>query len=65
MGRTAGGRTLQNEMITLAVIASIRHRHTPYDTLLMQGVFRNSARSQIQDQIEEWPDRWRQAPSNS
>src|SRR5262245_42283128 len=37
VGRTAAGRQLDSKAIQLAVIAHIRHEHTEYDELLMQG----------------------------
>ena len=36
IGRTAAGRRLEDESVRLAVIASIRHRHTNYDEILMR-----------------------------
>jgi hypothetical protein len=44
VGRTAAGRAMEPEAITLAVIASVRHHDTAYDELLMAGVERNEAR---------------------
>ncbi|MBA3913883.1 MAG: DUF2293 domain-containing protein [Acidobacteriales bacterium] len=37
VGRTAAGRAFDEEALTAAVVASIRHRHTEYDRLLMEG----------------------------
>lgn len=37
VGRTASGRALEPEALDAAVIAAVRHRHTRYDQLLMQG----------------------------
>ncbi|MGO9789040.1 MAG: DUF2293 domain-containing protein [Solirubrobacteraceae bacterium] len=45
VGRSAAGRALQSEAIELAVLASVRHRDTRYDELLMSGVDRASART--------------------
>ncbi|WP_043615470.1 DUF2293 domain-containing protein [Nonomuraea candida] len=52
VGRTAAARALDENAITLAVIASIRHLDTDYDNLLMSGVPRMEARERIRDRIE-------------
>ena len=62
IGRTAAGRALDPTAITLAVVASVRHLDTPYDTLLMAGVARADARAQVSDQIETIQASWRAAP---
>ena len=46
-------------MITLAVKAHLRHRETNYDQLLGQGWFRNQARAQVRDRVEEIAEKWR------
>ena len=61
IGRTAAGRALDPEAITLAVVASVRHLDTPYDALLMSGVGRTDARAQVTDRIETVLDSWRAA----
>ena len=38
VGRTAAARALDENAITLAVVASVRHLDTDYDRLLMSGV---------------------------
>jgi hypothetical protein len=40
------------------VIASIRHRHTNYDEILMETADRRWARAQVQNKIEELLDAW-------
>lgn len=60
VGRTAAAKELAADAIKLAVIASIRHRHTNYDTLLMNGVARQEARRQIQSKIESILHAWSQ-----
>jgi hypothetical protein len=50
VGRSAAGRSLDEEALTLAVVASVRHEDTDYDSLLMSGVGRAEARDLI------WPD---------
>ena len=59
IGRTAPGRALDPEAITLAVIASVRHHDTAYDELLMAGVDRNEARRQVHPDVQRVLDRWR------
>jgi hypothetical protein len=52
VGRSAAGRALDEQAITLAVVASIRHQDTDYDDLLMSGVAREDARSRIRPAID-------------
>ncbi|MEV0586834.1 DUF2293 domain-containing protein [Nonomuraea sp. NPDC050310] len=52
VGRTAAGRALDENAITLAVVASVRHLDTEYDSLLMSGVARMEARERIRSVIE-------------
>ena len=59
VGRSAAGRALDENAVTLAVVASIRHNDTPYDELLMAGVPRQYARDQIRETLDEVLDRWR------
>jgi hypothetical protein len=58
VGRSEAGRSLDEEAPRLAAIAHIRHRHTKYDQLLMQGWDRSSARHEVRDKIEEIVERW-------
>jgi hypothetical protein len=59
VGRSAAGRALDEEALTRAVIASIRHEDTDYDELLMAGVEREEARSRIRDKIDAVLLAWR------
>ncbi|MCG5214268.1 DUF2293 domain-containing protein [Streptosporangium sp. KLBMP 9127] len=59
VGRTAAARALDENAITLAVIASIRHLDTDYDRLLMSGVPRMTARDQIRPTIDRILERFR------
>jgi len=59
VGRTAAGRALEAEALNAAVIAEIRHRHTRYDQLLMQGYRRREARNAVHDTIYKVLERWR------
>jgi len=58
IGRTAPGRALDPEAITLAVTASVRHHDTAYNELLMAGVDRNEARRQVHPDVQNVLDRW-------
>jgi hypothetical protein len=62
VGRTSGGRALEEEPLRPAVIAAIRHRHTKYDRLLMTGVSRMEARDAVRDEIDGVLERWRGDP---
>src|SRR3984893_4168138 len=63
VGRTASGRALEEEALRAAVVASIRHRHTKYDRLLMKGLGRMDARDAVRDDIDRVLESWRRAPS--
>ncbi len=65
VGRSAAGRALDPDALTLAVIASIRHGHTSYDALLMGGWSREDARRAVRGEVEEVLERWRQPPGSS
>jgi hypothetical protein len=62
VGRTSGGRALDEEALRAAVIAAIRHKHTKYDRLLMRGVSRMEARDAVRDEIDSMLERWRGVP---
>jgi hypothetical protein len=59
VGRTEGGRALDPDALTLAVIAAVRHGHTNYDELLMNGYERSEARQQVRDAVDIVLKRWR------
>jgi hypothetical protein len=59
IGRTADGRALDPEAVTLAVVASIRHEDTRYDDLLMTGMLRDEARARVRDEVDRVLDTWR------
>jgi hypothetical protein len=52
VGRSAAGRALDERALELALRAHVRHQHTNYDELLMQGVDRSEARAQVRERIE-------------
>ncbi len=59
VGRSAAGRALEPEAVTLAVVASVRHRDTGYDRLLMAGVHRDEARARVRPGVESVLETWR------
>jgi hypothetical protein len=59
VGRSAAGRELQLDAIALAVGAHVRHVHTNYDQLLMEGTERQAARQLIQETQTQVMRRWR------
>jgi hypothetical protein len=60
VGRSASGRSLDEEAITLAVVASVRHEDTEYDSLLMSGVSREDARDRIRAAVDRILTGWAQ-----
>lgn len=59
VGRSAAGRALDERAILLAVVASVRHRDTEYDSLLMGGLSRSEAREHVRPAIDRVLDAWR------
>lgn len=59
VGRTEAAKALDPQAITLAVVASVRHRHTGYDELLAQGTPRAQAREEIAADVERVLSGWR------
>lgn len=59
VGRSAAGRALDPDAVRLAVVASVRHIDTDYDTLLMSGVDRESARARVHQRVEDVVNAWR------
>ena len=58
VGRSAAGRALDEQALTLAVVASVRHQDTDYDSLLMSGVPRDEARDRIRPAIDRILAAW-------
>jgi hypothetical protein len=58
VGRSAARRALDEAAITLAVVASVRHEDTDYDSLLMSGVPRDIARDQTRPAIDRILAAW-------
>jgi hypothetical protein len=61
VGRSEAGRDADAKAVKLAVIAHIRHIHTPYDQMLMEGVPRRDARTKIQSTVQAKLKQWEQA----
>ena len=58
VGRSAAGRSLDDEALTLTVVASVRHEDTDYDRLLMSGVSRAEARNLIRPAVDRILASW-------
>ena len=59
VGRTEAGRALEEDALTAAVVAAVRHKHTKYDELLANGTDRTIARQHVADRIDEILAAWR------
>jgi hypothetical protein len=59
VGRTAAAQALEQEALTAATIAAIRHNHTRYDELLMSGASRMDARVAVRDDVDRILGLWR------
>ncbi len=59
IGRSAAGRALDPDAVHLAVAASVRHRDTTYDELLMLGVQRAEARDRVRRCVGDVLNAWR------
>ena len=59
VGRTEAGRALEQDALTAAVVAAVRHKHTNYDALLAKGMDRSRARQQVAERIEDILAAWR------
>jgi hypothetical protein len=59
VGRSQSGRALEPDAIELAVAAAVRHEDTPYDELLMSGIDRGQARTEVRAAMRALLDGWR------
>jgi hypothetical protein len=59
VGRSAAGRALEESAIVVAVVASVRHQDTDYDSLLMAGLTRDMARERVRPVIDLVLATWR------
>ena len=58
VGRAAAAKALAPATVRLAVLAHLRHAHTPYDRLLGQRGDRGRARARVQEQVEAILRHW-------
>jgi len=58
VGRSAAARQFDATAIRLAVTAHVRHRHSPYDTLLAQGWDRGEARHAVDGAVHAVLEQW-------
>jgi hypothetical protein len=58
VGRSATGRAFDPGALRLAVVASVRHRDSGYDELLMSGMERAEARLLVRDEVERILEEW-------
>ena len=63
VGRSAAAKQFDGQALRLAVVARIRHEHTRYDALLMDGVARDAARQCVWSKINEILGRWELNPA--
>ena len=58
IGRSAAGKSLEEEAVRLAVMAHIRHAETRYDELLVGGYERRDAREQVEEEVRRILAKW-------
>jgi len=58
VGRSAAAKNFDPETIDLAVAARVRHAHTRYDDLLLDGWSRNEARHDVRSEINTVLAKW-------
>ena len=58
VGRSANAKEFDAKAVKLAVIAHIRHAKTDYDSLLMKGYAKKTARNMIQEKLQQVLDDW-------
>lgn len=59
VGRSAGAKQFEDQAIVLAVRAFIRHKHTRYDELLMNGYSRDASRNMIERELNTIVKKWK------
>ena len=59
VGRSAAGRALDPGALQLAAAAAVRHEDTRYDELLMSGIARETARSEVRTEVAHVLEVWR------
>jgi hypothetical protein len=60
VGRTAAGRNLEEQALSAAMAAAVRHKFTPYDELRMADTDRAAARAQVADRVQEILAAWKE-----
>lgn len=58
VGRSGMAKKFNEESITLAVVAHVRHEETAYDELLMRGIERHEARGLVRGKIDRILEKW-------
>ena len=58
IGRSAAGKSLDEDAVRLAVIAHIRHTQTRYDELLARGDERRDSRDQVEEEVSRFLAEW-------
>jgi len=61
VGRSEAAKRFDEESITLAVVAHVRHTKTAYDDLLMRGMDRHDARTLVREKIDRVLEQWQGA----
>ncbi|HSB72154.1 MAG TPA: DUF2293 domain-containing protein [Candidatus Methylomirabilis sp.] len=64
IGRSAAAKQFDADAVNLAVRAHVRHAHTRYDELLIQGWSRGDARAEVESRMEEVLQGWEARPSS-
>jgi hypothetical protein len=57
-GRSAAGKSLDEEAIQLAITAHVRHTETRYDELLAKGYERCESREQVEEEVLQVLAKW-------
>ena len=60
IGRSAAGKSLDEEAVHLAITAHIRHAETKYDELLAGGYERWDAREQVEEKVRRIFSEWKE-----
>ena len=64
IGRSAAGKSLDEEAIRLAVAAHVRHSETRYDELLTKGYDRREARENVEEEVLQVLAKWESDPNS-
>ena len=58
VGRSAAAKDLDEEAVSLAVVAHVRHTETDYDRLLAHGYDRHDARAEVKGAVDDVLSNW-------